>query len=114
VDPRSTLADYYRACDLCVQASREEGLGFSPLEALACGIPVVATAVGGLLETVRDGDTGWSYRPGDAGALAAAIADALDDPEEAAARAARGRALVRERYDSQIVFHQMNELLEGP
>jgi hypothetical protein len=42
------LADYYRAADVLVQGSLEEGLGFSPLEALACEVPVVASAVGGL------------------------------------------------------------------
>lgn len=46
--PMTELADYYRAADLLLQASLEEGLGLSPLEALACGTPVVATSVGGL------------------------------------------------------------------
>jgi glycosyltransferase involved in cell wall biosynthesis len=46
--PMTELADYYRSVDLVVQSSLEEGLGLSPLEALACGTPVVATAVGGM------------------------------------------------------------------
>ena len=84
IPPGPELADYYRASDVCVQASREEGLGFSPLEALACGVPVVAAAVGGLRDTI-DENTGWSYAPGDVQALARAIAHVLDTPRRPAA-----------------------------
>jgi D-inositol-3-phosphate glycosyltransferase len=112
VHPHGQLPDDYRAADLCVQASREEGLGFSPLEALACGTPVVAAAVGGLRETILDGETGWSYPAGDAEALARRIAEALDDPSEAARRAANGRALVRARYDRRAAFAQLREALD--
>ena len=42
IPPGAELADYYGASDVCVQASREEGLGFSPLEALACRVPIAA------------------------------------------------------------------------
>lgn len=104
VMPFTPLADYYRASDVCVQASREEGLGFSPLEALACGVPVVASAVGGLLDTIRNGDTGWSVPVGDAPAMAAAIAEVLDGPAEAARRVANGRAMVQQHYDREVVF----------
>lgn len=113
VDPRDDLAEYYRACDVCVQASREEGLGFSPLEALACGVPVVATAVGGLRETIVDGQTGWTYPVGDAAALAGQIRQALDDPEEAARRTAAGRLMVMERFGRTIVWERFARTLTG-
>ena len=48
VHPMEGLADYYRAADVLAQGSLEEGLGLSPLEALACETPVVATAIGGM------------------------------------------------------------------
>lgn len=102
--PGPALAEAYNACDVCVQASRAEGLGFSVLEALACEVPVVATGVGGLRETIRDGETGWSYPPGDARALARAIAAALDDPAEAHRRAVAGRRMVEERYARDRAF----------
>src|SRR5260370_22565011 len=70
VHPHRELPMDYQASDICVQASREEGLGFSPIEAMACRVPVVASAVGGLKETVVDGCTGWSYPVGDEYALA--------------------------------------------
>ena len=111
--PHRGLADDYRASDLCVQASREEGLGFSPLEALACGTPVVAAEVGGLRETIIDGRTGWTYPAGDAAALACAVESALADPAEADRRAAAGRELVRTRFERRAVFEQLAEVVRA-
>jgi glycosyltransferase involved in cell wall biosynthesis len=113
VDPRRELPLDYAAADVCVQASRAEGLGFSVLESLACGTPVVVSAVGGLVETVRDGITGWSVPPGDPGALAAALRDALDHPEEARRRAAAGAAMVHERFTSDAAFASLASVLAG-
>ena len=111
VPPFEALADHYRASDVCVQASREEGLGFSPLEALACGVPVVASAVGGLENTIRDGETGWQVPVGDSDAMARAIAEALDHPDEAARRAEAGAQLVDRLYERRIVFDALIERL---
>jgi glycosyltransferase involved in cell wall biosynthesis len=113
VHPHGQLADDYRASDLCVQASREEGLGFSPLEALACGVPVVAASVGGLRETIVDGRTGWSYPAGDAAALARAMDEALGDPAEAKRRARAGREMVVARYDRRVVFGRLEEVVRA-
>jgi glycosyltransferase involved in cell wall biosynthesis len=113
VDPRGELPLDYAACDVCVQASRAEGLGFSVLEALACGTPVVASAIGGLTETVRDGVTGWSVPPGDAQRLAAALRDALDRPDEARRRAAAGSEMVRQQFASTAAFDRLVALLTG-
>ncbi len=109
--PHEGLRDDYQASDLCVQASRAEGLGFSPLEALACGTPVVASAVGGLVETIVPGETGWTYPAGDVGALAAAIAEIIDAPGEAARRAARGRELVRTHFERRLAFDTLERVL---
>ena len=111
VHPVKELPLDYRASDLLVQASREEGLGFSPLEALACGIPVVATSVGGLAETIRDGQTGWTYPVGDSEALARCIAEALDNPAEASRRAAAGRRMVIEQYETRAAFDRLAAVL---
>jgi glycosyltransferase involved in cell wall biosynthesis len=67
-------------------------------QALAVGVPVVATRVGGIPEIVRDGQTGLLVPPADAPALAAAILVLLRDPARAAILTAAGQALVRERY----------------
>jgi D-inositol-3-phosphate glycosyltransferase len=50
---------YYNAADICVVPSYYESFGLVALEAMACAVPVVASRVGGLLETVRDGETGY-------------------------------------------------------
>jgi len=57
--PHSELPAYYNAADVCVVPSYYESFGLVALEAMACGIPVVASRVGGLRETVRDGQTGY-------------------------------------------------------
>jgi glycosyltransferase involved in cell wall biosynthesis len=107
VDPRGELRLDYGAVDVCVQASRAEGLGFSVLEAMACGTPVVASAVGGLRETVREGVTGWSVQPGDAPALATALREALDHPDEAQRRAQAGAEMVRQHFESHAAFDRL-------
>lgn len=112
VHPHGDLAANYQACDLVVQASLEEGLGFSPLEALACEVPVVATAVGGLRETIVDGHTGWTYPVGDVPALARAIGTALAAPDERARRARQGRRSVCASYDRQVAFAALEAACE--
>ena len=111
VHPVTELPLDYQCSDLCVQASRAEGLGFSPLEALACGTPVVAASVGGLKETIIEGCTGWTYPPGDAATLARQIEAALSDPAEARRRTAAGRALVVDRFERTLVFDQLERII---
>jgi glycosyltransferase involved in cell wall biosynthesis len=111
VDPRLELPDDYRCADVCVQASREEGLGFSVLEAMACGAPVIAADVGGLRETVLEGRTGWLYPPGNAPALARTIAAVLDNPGEASRRATAAREFVRENFARDAVFGRLSEVI---
>jgi len=112
VHPVNDLPAYYQVSDVCVQASREEGLGFSPLEALACEIPVVAAAAGGLTQTIRDGETGWSYPVGDSQCLADSIERALSDPDEAKRRARAGRDMVVTEFNRKSVFDSLMSLLE--
>jgi glycosyltransferase involved in cell wall biosynthesis len=72
------LLDLYRGASCLLFPSRGEGFGFPPLEAMACGTPVVAAAAGSLLEVL--GDAAPLVDPDEPAALAAAVAEVLDDP----------------------------------
>ncbi|WP_254537569.1 glycosyltransferase [Halomarina litorea] len=76
---REELPAFYTALDVFAHPSPVETEGLVALEAAACGTPVVAVDAGGLADTVRDGETGVHYPPGDIGAFRAAIGRALDD-----------------------------------
>lgn len=104
VHPLEELPQYYCAADVSVQTSKQEGLALSTLEALACEVPMVATAVGGMLETIRPHETGLNAPVGDAESLADAIAWMLDHPDEAKNMARRGRQMVVSTFDSEIAF----------
>ena len=79
-------------------SSRLEGLGTSLLDAMAFGLPVVATAAGGIPEAVEDGVTGRVAPPRDPAALAEALADVLGDEERRRAYGAAGRRRFLERF----------------
>ncbi len=100
--PVHDIADWYRALDLYVAPQRWEGFGLTPLEAMACGVPVVATRVGAFEEIVTE-DTGSLVPPGDVPALASAIAALLDDAarRNRAGRAALERVRSRFRLDAE-------------
>ncbi|MCJ7811413.1 MAG: glycosyltransferase family 4 protein, partial [Dehalococcoidia bacterium] len=97
VDPSEMGAHYGRA-DLFVLPSRMENFPLVILEAMASGLPVVATDVGGVPELVEHGETGLLVPPNDPDALADAINDLLDDPDEMEQMGARGRQLVSDQY----------------
>ncbi|KQS68243.1 glycosyl transferase [Modestobacter sp. Leaf380] len=100
---REEVAGWIRSADLVVCAPWYEPFGIVPLEAMACGVPVVGTAVGGLTDTVVDGVTGLLVPPREPGQLAAAIQALLADPDRRAAMGAAGRERVVTTYDWQEV-----------
>lgn len=88
---RTDVADLAPDLDVAVLASATEGLPRWLVEAMAAGVPVVASAVGGVPELITDGHDGLLVAPSDPGAMAAAVARSLADPAAAARRAARAR-----------------------
>jgi glycosyltransferase involved in cell wall biosynthesis len=77
----SVLATYYRAADAYVHAARTDTFPTAVLEALACGIPVVATSVGGIPEQIEEGRCGFLVPPGDGDALAERLEAVLSDAD---------------------------------
>ncbi|ACL23799.1 glycosyltransferase family 4 protein [Chloroflexus aggregans] len=91
--PRQQLPDLYAAVDILVATSyASETFGIGPVEAQACGLPVVASRFGGFPEVVADGHTGLLVPPRDPPALAEAINTLLRDPDRRAAMAAAAPA----------------------
>ncbi|NNE11100.1 MAG: glycosyltransferase, partial [Ilumatobacter sp.] len=78
--PHHILSTYYRAADVVIVPSRSESFGLVALEAAACGVPVVASAVGGLLSLVDHGETGFLVPDRDPVLFAKAIERILDEP----------------------------------
>lgn len=104
------LSLVYSAADLAAVPSHQENFPLTVLEALACGVPVVGSAVGGIREIVRDGVTGVLVPPDDALALASAIGDLLVDPARRARMGAAGRELVLEEYSLDLQARRYAEL----
>lgn len=98
--------------DVFVLPSLYEGFGIAILEAMAAGRPVVATAVGGVPEFVRSGETGLLVPPDDPAALARAIQEVLARPAWAATLARRARDSVRSRFAIDAVVRQHEDLYE--
>ncbi|QXJ19492.1 glycosyltransferase [Actinomadura graeca] len=95
---RDEVAPLLRSASAVVTLPWYEPFGMVPLEAMACGVPVVASGVGGHLDTVVPGVTGAHVPPRDPGAAAAAIRELLDDPVKRAAMGRAGRDRARARY----------------
>ncbi len=93
------IVELYAQAQVAVVPSLYEGFSLPAVEAMACGVPVVATTGGALPEVVgADGVAARTVPPADPGALAAAILDLLDDPEQWARIGSAGRARVLERF----------------
>ena len=95
---RDDVPDLLAALDVFVLSSRMEGLPLVALEAMASGLPVVATAVGGLPKLIADGETGFLVPSGDEAALRDRLAALRNDPATARAVGERGRVRARRDY----------------
>jgi glycosyltransferase involved in cell wall biosynthesis len=109
--PADRVRLYLQAADAYVQPSHYEGLANATLEAMACGLPVVATQVDGQVEAVRHGETGWLVPPRDPCALAHALSELAADPAAASERGARARQHVIAHFDPVVQATRLAGLL---
>lgn len=93
------VAAFYRAADIYVHAAHAEVWGLTITEALACGTPVVATAVGGIPEQVRESETGYLTPPADAEAMAGRLVQLLGDDHLRCSMGELATADAQQRFD---------------
>jgi glycosyltransferase involved in cell wall biosynthesis len=102
-----------QACDIAVMPSWHEGMPNAVVEAIACGLPVIATRVGGIPAAVRHGESGLLVPPRDPVALAAALSDLLKDASKRAQFGHEARLIAEARFDARANAGRLADLLEG-
>ena len=112
VGERDDVPRLLPAFDVFAISSRWEGLPCSVVEAMTCGIPVVATAVNSVPEIVISGKTGLVTRPGDPASLSRALAYMLDHPAEADRMADAARMNIGEQFRSDLLGQQLMEVYD--
>jgi glycosyltransferase involved in cell wall biosynthesis len=113
---RAELATYYSAADAFVSTPWYEPFGITPLEAMACGTPVIGSNVGGIKFTVRDGETGYLVPASDADAVAERAARICRDPVLRDRLGDAGRRRAHARFTWRRVAGELSAALDrtGP
>ncbi|HRD94845.1 MAG TPA: TIGR03088 family PEP-CTERM/XrtA system glycosyltransferase [Rubrivivax sp.] len=109
---RSDVPAVMRGLNAFVLPSLAEGVSNTILEAMACGLPVIATDVGGNAELVQHGQTGLVIPPDDVQALAQALCSMASQPQEARRLGAAGRAAVEQRFSLQAMVAAYQQLYD--
>jgi glycosyltransferase involved in cell wall biosynthesis len=111
--PREEVYRHLSEADVLVFPTFVEGQPFSVIEALAAGVPIVASDIPTIAGMVRDGEHGHLVPAGDANALAAALQSLLDDPAERVRMGAACRRSALERFDRSVFTERISELYLG-
>jgi len=109
----SNMPAFYHACDVVVIPSRSEPFGRTVIEAFACGVPVVASAVDGILEILRDNENGLLVPYGATDALAAAVVKMLTSSELRQRLCNRARSDAESRYHEDRYRKRIGEIAAG-
>lgn len=110
LSPVDDIVAFLHGADIFVMPSRSEGLSNAILEAMACGLPVIATRVAGNTDLIEEGVNGLLVEPGNVNQLRNALTQLIADPEKAAALGLRARQMVGEKYDLQNIVGEYLEL----
>lgn len=110
---RDDVAAVYNAMDIFVQPSLSEAFSQVLIEAMGCGVPVVATRVGGAAEVVVDGQNGILIEPDDPDAIAAKVLSLIKNKQERFTIAEKGMNSVRERFSAAGMVERHLELYRG-
>lgn len=105
--PQDEIPAYLQQADIFVRPSLSEGQGISFLEAMAAGVPVVATPVGGIPDFLRDGETGVFCKPNDPESVAEAVLRLIDNSSLRGRVVTNALLLVREKYDWDTLAQEM-------
>lgn len=108
---RSDVPEILAGSDALLLPSRVEGFGYVLVEAMAVGIPCIASNVSSIPEIVHDGETGILHPVGDTGAIAAAIHDVLSDPARARAMGEAGARLAAEKFALARMLDEVEHVL---
>ena len=104
------VATWLAVMDIYISASHEEGFSNAVLEAMAAGVPIIATCVGGTPEAIRDQKTGLLIPPNDASALAQAMRSLLAHPDFARRLTANARAAAEEHFSLERMVTNMEDI----
>jgi glycosyltransferase involved in cell wall biosynthesis len=115
--PLEDIPNYLKACDIFIRPSRSEGMGNSFIEAMAAGLPVIATQEGGISDFLFDekrnpgkATTGWAVDVDSPQQIADAVKDIMTNPHKVERVRENALALVREKYDWNLIAHDMKSL----
>jgi glycosyltransferase involved in cell wall biosynthesis len=112
LDPTDHIEIFLGALDLFILPSRREGLPLVVLEAMAAGIPTVASSVGGIPEIISNGHNGYLIHPHNLDEIAGKVSELLKDRERANTLAYRGKETIRDRFSADTMIPEIEKVYD--
>lgn len=109
--PNDEIPEFLNRHEIYFQPSKREGLCMTVIEAMACGLPVVGSKVGGITESVRDEENGFLCDAGDVGCFSTSVQRLAENPELRRDMGSAGRECVNERYSRNALADQFERTL---
>lgn len=111
--PHSEMPKYLKASDIFIRVPISEGFGNSYVEAMACGLPCVATSVGGILDFLKDRETGMYAEARNPVSVAKSIMELVRNPELVSKIKRQSFEMVKEKYDWPIIAEEMKKVFDN-